>query len=57
MTANKLRVEMVEKDAWFFVRIGTFESIEEATKMQMNLAEDKIQSVIVKKMDPDLKID
>ena len=46
--ANRLRVEMAEKDIWFFVRIGTFESIEEAKKMQMNLAEESIQSIVVK---------
>ena len=46
--ANVLSVEMAEKGAWFFVRIGTFESIKEAKKMQMNLVEDSIKSIVVK---------
>jgi cell division protein FtsN len=52
-TANILRVEMAEEGAWFFVRIGIFEGIEEAKKMQMNLTEDSIKSIIVKNIDPD----
>jgi len=51
--ANILSIEMAEKSAWFFVRIGTFESIEEAKKMQMDLTEDSIKSIIVKNIDPD----
>jgi cell division septation protein DedD len=51
--ANILRVEIADKGALFFVRIGMFEGVEEAKKMQMNLVEDSIQSIIVKNIDVD----
>jgi hypothetical protein len=51
--ANILRVEMAEKGTWFIIRIGTYKSVEEAKKMQMNLVEDSIQSIIVKNLDSD----
>ena len=51
--AHILRVEMAEKCAWFFVRIGMFKSVQEAKKMQLNLAEDKIQSIVVNNISPD----
>ncbi|MFC1877899.1 SPOR domain-containing protein, partial [Thermodesulfobacteriota bacterium] len=51
--ADKLSVEFPEKGAWFFVRIGTFEGIQEAEKMQMILAEDGIQGIILKNTDLD----
>jgi formylglycine-generating enzyme required for sulfatase activity len=51
--AYKSSSKRAEKGTWYLVRIGVFESIKKAQQIQMDLAEDNIQSIIVKNLNRD----
>jgi len=45
-----LKAEIPEKGTWYRVRIGEFEHVKKAQQTQMDLLEDRVQSIIVKKL-------